>query len=76
MWNQNRSQDTSIPATKLPTINGLDPVSESPSVRTALASGSGEQAATIGKSLMIKGEVTGSESLYIDGKAEGFSRFD
>jgi len=31
---------------------------------------SGEQA-TIGKSLVIKGEVTGSESLYIDGKVEG-----
>jgi cytoskeletal protein CcmA (bactofilin family) len=30
----------------------------------------GEQA-TIGKSLVIKGEVTGSESLYIDGKVEG-----
>jgi cytoskeletal protein CcmA (bactofilin family) len=27
--------------------------------------------ATIGKSLIIKGEVTGSESLYIDGKVEG-----
>jgi cytoskeletal protein CcmA (bactofilin family) len=31
---------------------------------------SGEQA-TIGKSLVIKGEVSGSESLYIDGKVEG-----
>jgi cytoskeletal protein CcmA (bactofilin family) len=31
---------------------------------------SGEQA-TIGKSLVVKGEVTGSESLYIDGKVEG-----
>jgi hypothetical protein len=27
--------------------------------------------ATIGKSLQIKGEVVGSESLYIDGKVEG-----
>jgi len=31
---------------------------------------SGDQA-TIGKSLVIKGEVTGSESLYIDGRVEG-----
>jgi len=31
---------------------------------------SAEQA-TIGKSLVIKGEVTGSESLYIDGRVEG-----
>jgi cytoskeletal protein CcmA (bactofilin family) len=34
------------------------------------AAASGEQA-TIGKSLVIKGEVSGSESLYIDGKVEG-----
>jgi cytoskeletal protein CcmA (bactofilin family) len=34
------------------------------------AAGTGEQA-TIGKSLIIKGEVSGSESLYIDGKIEG-----
>ncbi|HEU4635677.1 MAG TPA: polymer-forming cytoskeletal protein [Edaphobacter sp.] len=34
------------------------------------AAGTGEQA-TIGKSLVVKGEVTGSESLYIDGKVEG-----
>ena len=27
--------------------------------------------ATIGKSLVVKGEVTGSESLYVDGKVEG-----
>jgi len=34
------------------------------------ASPAGEQA-TIGKSLVIKGEVSGSESLYVDGKIEG-----
>src|SRR6202008_770231 len=34
------------------------------------ASATSEQA-TIGKSLVVKGEVTGSESLYIDGKVEG-----
>jgi len=46
---------------------------EAPSTRTATpqpAAATGEQA-TIGKSLMIKGEVTGSESLYIDGRIEG-----
>ncbi len=36
----------------------------------ATPSASADQA-TIGKSLIIKGEVTGSESLYIDGKVEG-----
>src|ERR1041385_4568292 len=30
-----------------------------------------QEQATIGKSLIIKGEVTGSESLYIDGRVEG-----
>ncbi len=46
---------------------------EQPSTRTAspqAPTATGEQA-TIGKSLMIKGEVTGSESLYIDGRIEG-----
>jgi cytoskeletal protein CcmA (bactofilin family) len=37
---------------------------------TTPAAAAGEQA-TIGKSLVIKGEVSGSESLYIDGKVEG-----
>src|ERR1035437_6730226 len=31
---------------------------------------SGDQA-TIGKGLVVKGEISGSESLYIDGKVEG-----
>jgi cytoskeletal protein CcmA (bactofilin family) len=30
-----------------------------------------QEQATLGKSLVIKGEVTGSESLYIDGRIEG-----
>ncbi len=37
---------------------------------TASAASTGEQA-TIGKSLIIKGELSGSESLFIDGKVEG-----
>ena len=36
----------------------------------AAAVPTGEQA-TIGKSLIVKGELSGSESLYIDGKVEG-----
>jgi len=32
---------------------------------------SAQDQATIGKSLVIKGEVAGSESLYIDGRIEG-----
>jgi len=38
-------------------------------VATTVASTSDQ--ATIGKSLVIKGEVSGSESLYIDGRVEG-----
>lgn len=37
---------------------------------TGASSSAGEQA-TIGKSLVVKGELTGSESLYVDGKVEG-----
>jgi len=48
------------------------PVSESPAVpvRPVTTATTADQA-TIGKSLVIKGEVTGSESLYIDGRVEG-----
>jgi cytoskeletal protein CcmA (bactofilin family) len=41
-----------------------------PGAGAAAANASGEQA-TIGKSLVVKGELTGSESLYVDGKVEG-----
>jgi cytoskeletal protein CcmA (bactofilin family) len=37
----------------------------------AVAAPSTADQATIGKSLVIKGEVTGSEALYIDGRVEG-----
>jgi cytoskeletal protein CcmA (bactofilin family) len=39
--------------------------------RPVTATTSTADQATIGKSLVIKGEVTGSESLYIDGRVEG-----
>jgi cytoskeletal protein CcmA (bactofilin family) len=39
-------------------------------VGATAATPAGEQA-TIGKSLIVKGELSGSESLYIDGKVEG-----
>ena len=46
------------------------PVAPSTGATATAAAASGEQA-TIGKSLIVKGEVSGSESLYIDGKVEG-----
>ena len=44
--------------------------SEAAAVPRPVATTTSDQA-TIGKSLVIKGEVTGSESLYIDGRVEG-----
>ena len=46
------------------------PAYEPPRPASTSTSSAGEQA-TIGKGLFIKGEITGSESLYIDGKIEG-----
>ena len=45
-------------------------VSEPPAAPRPVTTTTSDQA-TIGKSLVIKGEVTGSESLYIDGRVEG-----
>jgi len=80
MWKPNTpgspaSSNTPEPMRPNATAVPSQPVSsfEAPSTRTATpqaATATGEQA-TIGKSLMIKGEVTGSESLYIDGRIEG-----
>ena len=47
-----------------------DPGASGAATPAAAAAATGEQA-TIGKSLIVKGEVSGSESLYIDGKVEG-----
>ncbi len=47
----------------------ISPIAPDPIARVA---GSGTQAsAIIGKSIVIKGEVTGSESLHIEGRVEG-----
>jgi len=71
MWKPNQSG----PTTPNPTPEPTRPMPPSPSfepTRTPAAAptASGEQAA-IGKGLYIKGEITGSESLFIDGKVEG-----
>jgi len=75
MWKPNQTGPNS-PATPEP-ARPTPPVSTPgsfeaarPAAAPASSSSSGEQA-TIGKSLVVKGEVTGSESLYIDGKVEG-----
>ena len=59
---------TTTTGTTAPTITP----SETPSIpRPVATTTTTSDQATIGKSLVIKGEVTGSESLYIDGRVEG-----
>jgi len=70
--------------TNQPTTPGRPGEPERPAMPTPMTPSASEPAAaprpvatttadqaTIGKSLVIKGEVTGSESLYIDGRVEG-----
>jgi len=62
-----RPGETERPAMHTPTAPAM---SESAPAPRPVAASTADQA-TIGKSLVIKGEVTGSESLYIDGRVEG-----
>jgi cytoskeletal protein CcmA (bactofilin family) len=75
MWKPNQPGGTgpqtpepARPAT--PTTPSFEATPRPAPAPAAQNASSGEQA-TIGKSLVIKGEVSGSESLYIDGKVEG-----
>ena len=76
MWKPNQAgpSSTSTPEPARPATPTPTPITlESSTLRTPGAASpvpAGEQA-TIGKSLIVKGEVSGSESLYIDGKVEG-----
>jgi len=66
----NEPERPSMPAPMTTSTTSPSAPNESTSmVRPAVASTADQ--ATIGKSLVIKGEVTGSESLYIDGRVEG-----
>lgn len=69
MWKPNQTGPvTSNPTPEPPRAAAPQPAPvEAPRQTQAIT---GEQA-TIGKGLFIKGEITGSESLYIDGKVEG-----
>ena len=79
MWKPNQAGPNSPttpeparPASPASSPTSFEPgtVRPSASAVASVAIPSGEQA-TIGKSLFVKGEVSGSESLYIDGKVEG-----
>ena len=76
MWKPNATApgNTATPEPARPTPSPA-PSTTTPAMEPApaprnAAVNTSEQA-TIGKSLVIKGEVTGSESLYIDGRVEG-----
>ena len=62
-----RPAEPERPTTSMPTTS---PMASEPAAPRPVVSTTSDQA-TIGKSLVIKGEVTGSESLYIDGRVEG-----
>ncbi len=61
-----RPAEPERPATFTPTTSTSEAAAAPRPVTTTTA-----DQATIGKSLVIKGEVTGSEALYIDGRVEG-----
>jgi len=54
-----------------PSMPSITPAEPAPAAAPRNAVVNSAEQATIGKSLVIKGEVTGSESLYIDGRVEG-----
>lgn len=71
MWKPaNQTSPTPAPTPKAEPPRYAPPAPEPPPIQRSVAPAPQEQA-TIGKSLIIKGEVTGSESLYIDGRVEG-----
>src|SRR5215471_16886047 len=65
-----KTSEPEKPVTAANTVYATPEPAPAPAMRNTLTTTSAEQA-TIGKSLVIKGEVTGSESLYIDGRVEG-----
>ena len=77
MWKPNQpgtgsgpqNPEPARPAT--PPTSSFDAAGQRPAPPTPVSAPATGEQATIGKSLVIKGEVTGSESLYIDGKVEG-----
>jgi cytoskeletal protein CcmA (bactofilin family) len=77
MWKPNQPgtpSQTPEPMRPAPPVSGgtpsFEPARPAAPVSTPAPAAAGDQA-TIGKSLIVKGEVSGSESLYIDGKVEG-----
>jgi cytoskeletal protein CcmA (bactofilin family) len=74
MWKPTQTTGTtttnSNPTPEPPPRPAAPPPAPEPPPRVQQAASSNEQA-TIGKGLFIKGEISGSESLLVDGKIEG-----
>ncbi|HEY1580619.1 MAG TPA: polymer-forming cytoskeletal protein [Terracidiphilus sp.] len=71
MWKPTQQgQSTPNPTPEPVRPTPVQPVHEAPSRPAAPPTSAGEQA-SISKGLSIKGEITGTESLFIDGKVEG-----
>lgn len=70
MWKPTQSGPSSLNNTPEPARPATPPAPAYEPPRQSAPTTTGEQAA-IGKGLYIKGEITGSESLFIDGKVEG-----
>ena len=70
MWKPT-NQPNAMPSPAPEPQRSYTPPAPEPPVATRPAAVTPQEQATLGKSLVIKGEVTGSESLYIDGRVEG-----
>ena len=68
MWKPSQPGNTNLPPTPEPPRPAPPAPAFEPPGRTPPPTG---DQATIGKGLFIKGEITGSESLFVDGKVEG-----
>lgn len=68
MWKPNQTPPPPPEPQRTPPYTPPVPAAPEPA-RTPVPGG--QDQATIGKSLVIKGEVSGSEALYIDGRVEG-----
>jgi cytoskeletal protein CcmA (bactofilin family) len=72
MWKPTNSPSSTPTPSPEPQRPAYTPATEPLSApRPASPAINTSEQATLGKSLVIKGEVTGSESLYIDGRVEG-----
>jgi cytoskeletal protein CcmA (bactofilin family) len=72
MWKPNQPGNTpAAPEPVRPASPAATPAFNSGATAATPGAIPNSEQATIGKSLVVKGEVSGSESLYIDGKVEG-----